>query len=132
MLDGLVIIAVTVIVITAKFGLRRAKLRPKKKKFNANWKDLQQSLKDKANWPTALEKADKLLDKALVKRGYKGQTMGERLVNAQRDFSDNDAVWYGHKLAKEVQENPDTKLKEDDVKDALVGIRQGLRDLGAL
>jgi hypothetical protein len=58
--------------------------------------------------------------------------MGERLVNAQRAFSDNDAVWFGHKLVKKLNEEHDVKLKESDVKKALIGLRQGLRDLGAL
>ncbi len=132
MLAGVAIILITGAVIILKFVMRRAKLRPRKKKFDAKWKDLQKLLKDKSSWPDALNKADCLLDKALVKRGYKGQSMGERLVNAQRDFTDNDSVWFGHKLVTKLQENPDMKLSEKDVKEALLGLRSGLRDLGAL
>lgn len=132
MLIGLSIIFITFIVISFKFVLRRAKLRPRKKKYNAKWKDMQKLLKDKEHWPEALNKADCLLDKALIKRGYKGQTMGERLVNAQRDFKDNDAVWAGHKLVKKIKDDPDYKLNENEVKNALVGLRGALRDLGAL
>ena len=58
--------------------------------------------------------------------------MGERLVDAQKVFTDNDGVWYAHKLRKKVEAEPDFKLKKTDVKDALIGIRQGLKDLGAL
>ena len=131
-LIGAAIVGLTLAVVLIRFGLRRAKLKPRKKKFDPKWKDLQKSLKDKSKWPEALQSADKLLDKALIKRGYKGQSMGERLVNAQRDFTNNDAVWFGHKLAKKNQEDPEAKLSEKDIKDALIGIRQGLRDLGAL
>ena len=129
---GAVIIALTIIVIIIKFGLRRVPLKPKKKKFQKQWRELQKYCKEQETWPAALNEADKLLDKALIKRGFKGKTMGERLVSAQRKFSDNDAVWYGHKLNRKASEDPELKLKESEVKDALMGIRQGLKDLGAL
>ncbi|HMS23437.1 MAG TPA: hypothetical protein PKB09_01370 [Candidatus Saccharibacteria bacterium] len=132
MIIGLFIIFLTVIVIAVRFIIRRAKLRPRKKKFDARWKDLQKLLKDKSCWSDALIQADKLLDKALIKRGYKGQSMGERLVNAQRAFSDNDSVWFGHKLVKKIHDNPELPLKEVDVKNALLGLKKGLKDLGAL
>ena len=132
MLGGVFIIALTFLVIPFRFVARRAKLKPRKKRFDAKWKDLQKMLSDKDKWPEALIEADKLLDKALTKRGYKGQSMGERLVSAQREFSNNDSVWFGHKFVKKLIEEPKTKLKEKDVKKAFIGLRQGLRDLGAL
>ena len=132
MLGGVFIIVLTFLVISIKFVSRRAKLKPRKKRFDEKWKNLQQLLKDKTKWPEAILEADKLLDRALIKRGYKGQSMGERLVSAQREFSNNDKVWFGHKLAKKLIEDPELKLRESDVKNALIGIRQGLRDLGAL
>ena len=58
--------------------------------------------------------------------------MGERLVSVQRRLTDNDGAWFGHKLRNKLEADPGTKLKEVDVKDALIGIRQALKDLGAL
>jgi len=54
------------------------------------------------------------------------------LVKAQRLFSDNDGVWFGHKLRARIDADPVAKLKESEVKQALIGIRQGLKDLGAM
>jgi hypothetical protein len=71
------------------------------------------------------------LDAALKKRRFKGKTMGERLVAAQNSISDNDLVWTAHNMAKRLAEVPDLKLKEKDVKLALIGFRQALKDLGA-
>ncbi len=109
---------------------------PKKLKtdqFMTKWKELQAFCRDKKTWPDALSEADKLLDKALKKRKFKGKTMGERLVSAQKLFSDNDSTWYAHNLYKKVVANdPKLRLKESDVRDALIGFRQALRDLGAL
>lgn len=99
--------------------------------FQMRWRDLQKLCGDKNTWPMAVIDADKLLDEALRKRRYKGKTMGERLVTAQRELSNNDAVWFAHKLRnKLVHEH--ISLKESDVKDALIGFRQALKDLGAL
>jgi hypothetical protein len=58
--------------------------------------------------------------------------MGERLTKAQRVLSNNEAVWFGHKLRKKLESEPGMKLREKDVKQALIGIRQALKDLGAL
>jgi len=100
--------------------------------FTEKWKEAQKLCANKETWPLAIINADNVLDEALKKAGYRGKTMGERLVAAQRDLSDNDGVWYGHKLRNKLVHESDTKIQEADVKDALMGIRQALRDLGAL
>lgn len=100
--------------------------------FVKEWRDLQKLLRNKERWDVALLQADNLLDIALKKNKFRGKSMGERLVKAQRQFSDNDGVWFGHKLRNKIESDPKMKLKESDLKDALVGLRQGLKDLGAL
>ncbi len=99
--------------------------------FTKKWQAAQRLCAKQDTWPLAIINADKLLDEALKKLHYKGKTMGERLVSAQRDFSDNDSLWYGHKLRNRLV-HEEVKLKEKDVRDALLGLRQALRDLGAL
>jgi hypothetical protein len=76
--------------------------------------------------------ADKLLDEALKKRHFKGRTMGERLVSAQRTLKDNDGVWYAHKLRNRLVHEPNVKLKKNEAQNALAGFKKGLQDLGAL
>ena len=129
---GVGIVALTLLVIVLKILIRRAPLKVKRQKVQRKWKELQKYCGSKETWPKALTEADKLLDKILIKRGFKGKNMGERLVSAQREFSDNDALWFGHKLANKTIEDADLKLKEKDVKEALLGFGQALKDLGAL
>ncbi|MEI7631903.1 MAG: hypothetical protein WCJ60_01110 [bacterium] len=108
---------------------------PKKlnhKYFVKEWRYLQAMCANKDTWPLAIINADKLLDTALKKRSFKGKSMGERLVSAQRKISNNEAVWIAHKLRNRLVHEHDVNLKEKDVMDALVGIRQALKDLGAL
>lgn len=100
--------------------------------FQNKWKELQKGLNKEESWPMAIIQADSLLDEALKKRRFKGKTMGERLVSAQKSLSDNDSVWFGHKLRNKLVHEVDTKLSKKEVQKSLMGIRQALRDLGAL
>lgn len=106
--------------------------RLKHDKFVQKWRFLQDFCRDKATWDQAIRLADKLLDEALKKRKFKGKTMGERLVSASTKFTNKDAVWYAHNLVKKLNLNPSAKLNENEVKQALIGFRQALRDIGAL
>lgn len=101
-------------------------------KFISEWRELQTMCKDPATWYDALVSADKLLDKALKKRGFKGKTMGERLVGAQRSITDNDDIWDAHNLVKKIINQPGVKLKESVVKETLISFREALKDVGAL
>jgi hypothetical protein len=101
-------------------------------KFVDEWKKIQKLCADKTQWKDAVIKADELLDKALKKKKFKGVSMGERLVSAQKTFSNNDSVWFSHKLRNKVESDPELKLSKNDTKDALMGVGQALKDLGAL
>jgi hypothetical protein len=100
--------------------------------FQAKWRDLQKLCAKKETWPMAIIQADNLLDEALRKRKFKGKTMGERMVAAQRTIIDNDAMWTGHKLRNKLVHEVDVPLTEKEVKNALIGLRGALKDLGAL
>lgn len=126
-----VVAAVIVIIVLIVF-IRLLPKRLKTKRFATKWQDLQAKCSDPKKWPDVLKEADELLDEALKKRKFKGKTTGERMVSAQKIFSNNDAVWFGHKLYKKYQTNPEMQLKQDHMKKALLGLRQGLIDLGAL
>jgi hypothetical protein len=122
---------VLVLAVTALLSRRRpSKLN--QQQFAERWQELQGLCADKATWPLAVINADKLVDDALKKKHYKGKTMGERLVAAQRDLSSNDTVWFGHKLRNKLVHEDYKLTNKKDVKDALLGFLQALRDLGAL
>lgn len=113
--------------------MRFIRRRIKPQKFKQKWLELQRLCASRENWPMAVITADKLLDEALKKKRLKGKSMGERLVAAQHQLTNNDGVWYSHNLAKKLLDKTvKVKLRESDVKKSLVGVRQALRDLGAL
>lgn len=133
---GWITLAVVVLVVGGGLGylVWRWKKPPKLKQeyFTAEWKELQKLLRNRDRWDVALIQADNLLDIALKKNRFRGASMGERLVKAQKRFSDHDGVWFAHKLRREVESDPDFKLTEKDLKEALIALRQALKDLGAL
>lgn len=128
LLIGIAVVALTVLALLVRKLIKRTK----RDYFLSSWKALQTRCADKEQWSTAIFEADALLDKALQKKKLKGKTMGERLVSAQNIFTDNDGAWYGHKLRKKLEEKPDRALKKTEVKKALLGLGQALKDLGVM
>lgn len=100
--------------------------------YQKKWLEILVRVKTYDGMILAVIDADKLLDEALRNRKYGGKTMGERLVAAQHEISDNDAVWYAHKLRNRLVHEPTMRLRKNEAKNALAGFRQGLKDLGAL
>lgn len=134
----IIIIVAAILVLTSVgfVGLKvMRRLRPKqvnRAHYVASWKKLQSQCATRKTWPLAIIDADDLLDEALKCRGFKGKTTGERLVAAQHEFSDNEAVWFGHKYRNQLEGKDVRTLKKQDVFDALSGFREALKDLGAL
>lgn len=124
--------AVLLVLIVVAEVVRRRPKALNQTHFRERWQELQKLLADKKTWPLAIIDADKLLDDALKRRKYKGKTMGERLVSAQRSLSSNDTVWYGHKLRNKLVHEDYKLTRKNEVKDALLGYLQALKDLGAL
>lgn len=125
-------VSLVLLILVTLFVRRRPRKALNQEYFVGHWKELQRLLADKKAWPQAIMDADRLLDEALKKKRIRGKGIGERLVKVQRILTDNDGVWFGHKLRNKIEHEPNMKLKEADVKQALLGIRQALKDLGAL
>lgn len=133
--EKIVFIIALILVITSLATTLFFKL-PKKLKhdsFVEKWRALQSRCASKDQWKQAIIEADDLLALALKKKKIKGATTGEKLVAAQKLFTDHDGVWFGHKLRTKIDSSGDEiVLKKEEVKKALMGIGQGLRDIGAL
>lgn len=126
-----IIFGILVLIVVGR--LSRRFIRPLNRGyFEQSWQMLLTRVKTPEGMMLAVIDADKLLDEALKKKGYKGKSMGERLVAAQRDLSNNDGVWFAHKLRNRLVHEPHVRLRKNEAKTALAGIKQGLVDLGAL
>lgn len=103
-------------------------------KYRTKWLAIEQSLTrdNEASYHMAILNADKLLDQALRERGFKGQTMGDRMKFAKESWSDRNALWTAHKLRNQVAHESDIRVEYDQARRALAGFKQGLKDLGAI
>lgn len=126
-----IIFGIVVLYFLSRLGKKLA--RPLNREyFDTRWSELLAMVKSPEGMVLSVIDADKLLDEALKKKGYKGKTMGERMVAAQRDFTSNDSVWYAHKLRNRLVHEPGVRLRKNEARNALEGIKRGLKDLGAL
>ncbi|MEX0934232.1 MAG: hypothetical protein WDZ42_00350 [Candidatus Saccharimonadales bacterium] len=88
-----------------------------------------------ANSPSAnlaIVEADKLLDYVLKKRGYSGETMGDRLKSAGGDFTYINDVWEAHKLRNKIVHEADYEVDQRLVGRSLEQFKQALKDLGVM
>jgi hypothetical protein len=79
----------------------------------------------------AVIEADKLLDEALKRRGYGGETMGERMKQAGAALGNQDDVWQAHRLRNRLV-HEQTKLSKPQAARALSAFKKSLKHLGAL
>ena len=75
---------------------------------------------------------DKLVDKALMERGFGGKNMGDRMKDAAKVFSDRNGIWNAHKLRNKVAHESDAYITYDQARYALASFRRALKDLGAI
>jgi|SRR5579859_6809632 len=126
-----IILGIVALYLVSRFG-KKFRRPLNKEYFEAQWLELLARVTTPDGMILAVIDGDKLLDEALLKCGYKGKTMGERMVSAQKTFSNNDSAWFAHKLRNRLVHEQGVRLRQSDAKNALAGIRQGLKDLGAL
>jgi hypothetical protein len=133
---GIIIVAVIGLLFVSGISTLYLKKRKKKRNYpnvvQDKWLAVQKLCASKDTWNLAVTDADELLREVLKHKGFKGKSIGKGLVAAQHKLTDNDSVWYAHNLAKRLMAKPKSRLKEAEVKKALIGFRQALRDLGVL
>lgn len=103
-------------------------------KYRSKWLSIEQSLvrDSEATYHMAVLNADKLVDHALKERGFKGQTMGDRMKFAKETWSNRNSIWEAHKLRNQIAHEPDVRIGYDQARRALAGFKQALKDLGAI
>lgn len=79
---------------------------------------------------SALFEADKLLDYCMIGKGFKGETMGERLKSGGSKFKNLNAVWNAHKLRNELAHNVEHDLVPTQVNQAISNLGDAIKDLG--
>ena len=132
LLAAAIVFGIIILFLISRFA-PKPKRRLNQDYFQKRWLEILQRVKSSDDGTVlAIIDADKLVDEALKKLHFNGKTMGERLVAAQRSLTNNDSIWYAHKLRNRLVHEPNVRLKKSEAQMALTGFRQALRDLGAL
>lgn len=104
-----------------------------KEHYQQQWLSIEQSAgNDNGSMQFAIVQADKLLDKALIERGFAGQTMGERMKSAQKTMTNPNATWSAHKIRNRIAHEDLMTVSRKQTLLSLQALKRALRDLGAL
>lgn len=129
---GILIVGILLIVVMAVSKRGTAQLDVDK--YRSKWLAIEQQLKrdEVSSYHLTVLNADKLLDQALRERAIKGETMGERMKALKDTWSNANAVWSAHKLRNQIAHESDVQVSYDDARRALAGLKQALKDVGAI
>ena len=103
-------------------------------KYRTRWMTIEQQLKrdDVNSFAMSVLNADSLLDQAMKEKGVQGATMGERMKQLQKTWSNANNVWTAHKLRNQIAHEPDVTLNYEGVRRTLGSFKQALKDVGAI
>lgn len=140
MTDGFMLLFLVVIVVVGAgilFIITHARGKDRQldvDRYRTSWLTIEQQLVkgEEATCHLVVLNADKLLDQALKQRGFKGDTMGQRMVSARDKWSNANNVWNAHKLRNRIAHESDVTVGYDSARRALSAFKQGLKDLGAI
>lgn len=115
--------------------------RPKKvldvAMYRAHWETLERlgrSSESEQHWRQAILEADKLVDQAFRDLGFGYDKFSDRLRAAENRFSKPvyNGLWEAHKLRNQIAHELGHQIRFDEVQQALLDFRLGLKALGAL
>lgn len=128
------ILIVALVVVIYLVFTRKSSPALSRQKYQTKWLEIENSIgrDNLASQHMAILNADKLLDKALQERRFKGKTMGERMKSANKLWHNPNHVWGAHKIRNQLAHEADTVVAYDTVRRALSAYKQALIDLGAI
>ncbi|HUO75702.1 MAG TPA: hypothetical protein VMU12_02190 [Candidatus Paceibacterota bacterium] len=86
-----------------------------------------------AEWKLAVIEADKLVDDALARNGYSGDSFGDRLMNiGPGTLISLDGLWWAHKVRNRLAHETDYFLRYTEARQAIAYYEQTLRELNLL
>lgn len=122
---GVVFLTLLIVFFIIRNRFKKRLSAGEKKYYQQKW----QEIKQEQDLRHAILGADKLLEKLLKRKGYKG-TLGEMLKQSKKDFSDLNGVWFAHKMRNKLAHEIDFTLSQKEAQKALLNFNQAFNDLG--
>ena len=111
-------------------GERPVMLRPEG--FNEQWQAVLDHLNsaNESEWKLAIIEADKLTDDLLIRKGYQGESMAERLsLLTKREFKSLDLLWEAHKVRNRIAHKLDFKINRNEALRVVSYYGEALKEL---
>lgn len=105
------------------------------RKIKKKWASILKRLesREEASYKLAVIEADQLLDSILIKAGYKGEKMAERLEKIKpAQLSSINEIWQAHKIRNELVHSPDYELSHEGAKKVIAIYEKALEELEAI
>ena len=131
---GLIVILVLGLILVVYITRRTPRQRLDKEAYQADWLKIMNNCEttEPNSMAMAIIGGDKLVDKAMVELGFAGKTMGERLKNSPKRFSNLDGLWSAHKVRNKLAHEAGFSVDSKTARQALANFRRALKDLGAI
>lgn len=103
--------------------------------FKENWEGvlLHIGSNNESDWKLAIIEADKIIDKILVLKDYKGESMAERMTSIDKnELKSIELLWEAHKIRNRIAHQPGFKLDYNQAKKIISYYEEVLKDLRAL
>lgn len=103
--------------------------------LRVRWDELRAYLDSthEADWKVAVIEADKLLDDALRKAGFSGDSFGDRLINiTPGTLVSLDGLWWAHKIRNRLAHEADYFLRYTEARQAFAYYEQALAELSLI
>lgn len=103
--------------------------------LRGRWETIAQHLDSthESDWKVAVIEADKLVDDALARAGFSGETFGDRLSNIQPGtLLALDGVWWAHKIRNRLAHEADYFLRYTEARQAIGYYEAALAELQLL
>lgn len=126
---ALVIGVLVVIFLIALLCIRKMRSRVLSKRDQKFLQSAWQKVEAMEDSAMQILEADKVLDQALKRLGYKG-SLGEKLKTAGPRFSNLDAVWNAHKLRNRIAHEVNISVTQEEARFAMFAFKKALEQLG--
>jgi len=103
--------------------------------FQENWQGVLSHINstNESDWKLAVMEADKIVDKILILRGYKGESMAERMISIdKKDLGSLELLWEAHKVRNRITHQPGFRLDYNQAKKLVSYYEEALKDLQAM
>ena len=106
-----------------------------KEEVKNNWLRIQELMvsTNPSDWNMAVLHADSLLDEVLIRFGYQGESMADRLkIVDPHQMPSLDRIWSAHRLRNSIAHDPGLQNTRETIEYAIKTYEQALKELGLM